>query len=59
MEKITEIAQSLINGNWNFNKPRIKKLTKTEFINLIQEYALITGEDIGQVLVDFKRFGDY
>ena len=56
MEKITEIATSLINGNWGFNKPKIKRLNKTEFLNLIQEYALLSGEDINKVIQEFKIF---
>ena len=56
MEKITEIATSLINGNWGFNKEKIKKLSKTEFLNLIQEYSLLSGEDINKVIQDFKEY---
>ena len=55
MEKITEIATSLINGNWLTNKPRIKRLSKTEYLNLIQEYALLSGDSVGDVVVSFKR----
>ena len=53
--KINEIATSLINGNWLFNKPKVKRLSKTEFLNLIEEYSLLSGEDIGKVLNDFKK----
>lgn len=55
MEKITEIATSLINGNWLFNKPKIKRLSKCEFLNLIQEYSLLSGEDINQTIQTFKK----
>jgi hypothetical protein len=55
MEKITEIAISLINGNWLFNKNKVKRLSKTEFLNLIQEYCELSGEDINKVIQDFKR----
>lgn len=56
MEKITEIATSLINGNWGFNRNRIKRLSKTEFLNLIQEYSLLSGEDINAVIQEFKKY---
>ena len=56
MNKLTEIATSLINGNWNFNKPKIKRLSKREFLNLIEEYALLSGNDLRSVINDFKVF---
>ena len=56
MEKITEIATSLINGNWYYNKPKIKRLSKCEFLNLIQEYSLLSGEDINAVIQEFKKY---
>ena len=56
MEKITEIATSLINGNWGFNRKRINRLNKTEFLNLIQEYSLLSGQHINDVLNLFKRY---
>ena len=56
MEKITEIATSLINGNWGINRKEIEQLSKTEFLNLIQEYSLLSGEDINKVIQDFKKY---
>ena len=56
MEKITQIAESLINGNWSNNRAKIKRLSKTEFINLIQEYSLLSGEDINSCLNSFKIY---
>ncbi len=55
MEKITEIATNLINGNISSFKESVKKLTHLEFINLIFEYTLISNQTHQEVLNEFHR----
>lgn len=56
MEKITEIATTLINGNISDFKRECKYLTILEFINLVYEYCLLTGETERQTLNYFHKF---
>ncbi len=55
MEKITEIATTLINGNISEFKEEVKKLNKLEFINLIFEYTLIGNMTHQEVLNYFHK----
>ena len=55
-DKINEIAESLINGNWGFNKARINRLNKGEFLLLIEHYAFLTGENLNEVVKSFKNY---
>lgn len=54
--KITLLATSLINGNISYTKEKLKRYSKIEFINFIEEYALISGDSIQESLNRIKRF---
>ena len=55
MEKITEIATTLINGNISDFRGEVKDLTHQELINLIMEYSLLSGESLELSLKYFHR----
>ena len=55
MEKITEIATSLINGNISDSVKRINHLSKLEFLNFIEEYSLLSGLNVDEVINQLKR----
>lgn len=56
MEKITELATSLINGNLGYVREKLKRYSKIEFIYFIEEYSLLSGESIEESLNRIKRF---
>ena len=58
MEKITQIATSLINGNISEVKKEITCLTFIELLNLIQEYSLLSGDNINDSINRFKKLID-
>lgn len=55
MQKITQIVTDLINGNITDFKNAIQKLNKLEFLNLIQEYSLLSGDNTNDCIIKFKR----
>ena len=54
-EKIQEIAESLINGNWTFNKPSIKRLSKSDFLRLVLSYSILGNYPLNECIHDFIR----
>jgi hypothetical protein len=54
--KITEQATNLINGNIGDFKKSVMYFSKLDFLNLIQEYALLSGLSIGEVVTEFKKY---
>jgi len=56
--KITTQANNLINGNITEFKKYVMFFSKLDFLNLIQEYALLTGLPVGDVVVKFKKYFD-
>ena len=56
MSKITEQANNLINGNISEFKEKVFKFSKLDFLNLIQEYNLLSGVPIDKVVVEFKTY---
>lgn len=55
MEKITELATTLINGNISDFKDRVQDLNRVEFLNLIEEYNLLKGSSYEETIRYFKR----
>ncbi len=43
MEKITEIATNIQNGNLSIAQQQIEVLKPIEVLNLVEEYNLLTG----------------
>jgi len=54
-EKIREIAESLINGNWNFNRPQIKRLSKADYLRLVLTYSILNDENLNLCIHDFIK----
>jgi len=54
--KITEQANNLINGNITDFKKYVGYFSKLDFLNLIQEYSLLSGLSVGDVVVKFKSY---
>jgi hypothetical protein len=54
--KITAQANNLINGNISEFKKYVAFFSKLDFLNLIQEYALLSGLKIDVVVQEFKRY---
>jgi len=54
--KITAQANSLINGNISEFKKYVMYFSKLDFLNLIQEYSLLSGLPVGDVIVKFKSY---
>lgn len=53
--KVTCAAGNLVNGNISDVKVALKNFNKTELLNFIQEYSLLSGENIGDSVVRIKR----
>jgi flagellar basal body rod protein FlgG len=56
--KITTQANNLINGNITEFKKAVGFFSKLDFLNLIQEYSLLSGMSISDVVVKFKSYFD-
>ena len=56
--KITAQANNLINGNITEFKKYVMYFSKLDFLNLIQEYSLLSGLSVGDVVVKFKSYFD-
>ena len=54
--KITAQANNLINGNITDFKKNVMYFSKLDFLNLIQEYSLLSGLSVGDVVVKFKAY---
>lgn len=54
--KITEQATNLINGNIKDFKEHVLYFSKGDFLNLIQEYSLLSGLSVGEVVQKFKNY---
>ena len=54
--KITEQATNLINGNITEFKTKVLYFSKLDFLNLIQEYSLLSGLSVGDVVNKFKSY---
>ena len=55
MEKITEQATSLINGNISETKQALKKYSQIELLNFIQEYSLLNGVSLESAFLRVKN----
>ena len=56
--KITEQATNLINGNIGDFKKNVLYFSKLDFLNLIQEYSLLSGDDLSETINRFKKIFD-
>jgi hypothetical protein len=56
--KITTQATNLINGNISDFKKHVLYFSKGDFLNLIQEYSLLSGLSVSDVVVKFKSYFD-
>lgn len=56
--KITAQATNLINGNIGDFRKRVLYFSKLDFLNLIQEYSLLSGESLGDTINRFKKIFD-
>lgn len=54
--KITQAATDLINGNISSFKRQALYFSKLDFLNLIQEYSLLSGLSIADVVTKFKLY---
>lgn len=45
MSKINQIIDNIVLGNLTIAREGLRKLNKVELINLLEEYALLYGQD--------------
>ena len=55
-ETLNEISESLVNGNFSFNKPKIKRMSKSDLLRLILIYNSMSGEDLEKTLNGFTNY---
>ena len=55
-ETLNEISESLINGNWSFNKPKIKRMSKSDFLKLVLSYSVFSNTPLEEVINEFTNY---
>ena len=55
-ETLNEISESLINGNFSFNKPKLKRMSKSDLLRLILIYSSMNGEDLEETINGFTNY---
>ena len=55
-ETINEIAESLVNGNFSFNKPKIKRMSKSDLLRLILIYNSMSGDNLEKTIKEFTNY---
>ena len=55
-ETLNEISESLINGNWSFNKPKLKRMSKSDLLRLILIYNSMSGDNLEKTIKEFTNY---